>query len=71
MPVVPVVADFLAVAADGQEALKLFDMLQRGFEVGDASGPMGSAMMSKMSRESYHRMNRKRGRRTEPDQDGR
>ena len=28
----------------------------------DESGPMGSAVMSKLSRESYHRSNRKRGR---------
>ncbi len=31
------------------------------------TGPVGSAMMSKMSRESFHRMNRKRGRRVESD----
>lgn len=34
---------------------------------GHAAGPVGSAMMSKMSRESFHRMNRKRGRRVESD----
>lgn len=34
---------------------------------GHTAGPMGSAMMSKMSRESFHRMNRKRGRRVESD----
>lgn len=31
--------------------------------LGEVSGPAGAPMMSKLSRDSYHRMNRKRGRR--------
>lgn len=47
------------------------DDVARMEHLGDVSGPMSAPMMSKMSRDSYHRMNRKRGRRTEPDQDSR
>ena len=46
------------------------DDVARMEQLGHDSGPMGAPMMSKMSRDSYHRMNRKRGRRIEPDQDG-
>lgn len=38
------------------------DDVARMEHLGDMSGPMGAAMMSKMSRDSYHQMNRKRGR---------
>ena len=37
--------------------------------LGHETGPAGATLMSKMSRESYHLMNRKRGRRFEPQQD--
>lgn len=37
--------------------------------LGEETGPTGTALMSKISRESYHRMNRKRGRRIQPEQD--
>ncbi|RYC05668.1 vWA domain-containing protein [Nocardioides zhouii] len=47
------------------------DDVARMEQLGHDSGPMGAPMMSKMSRDSYHRMNRKRGRRTHPEQDGR
>ena len=47
------------------------DEVSRMERIGLDSGPMGAPMMSKMSRDSYHRMNRKRGRRVDPDQDGR
>ena len=47
------------------------DDVARMEQLGHDSGPMGAPMMSKMSRDSYHRMNRKRGRRTDPEQDGR
>jgi len=47
------------------------DDVARMEHLGDVGGPTSSAMMSKMSRDSYHRMNRKRGRRTELDQDSR
>jgi Ca-activated chloride channel family protein len=33
------------------------------------AGPLGAPMLSKMSRESFHRMNRKRGRRFGPDEE--
>ncbi len=36
--------------------------------LGDTTGPLAAPMMSKMSRESYHRSNRKRGRRMETDE---
>ncbi|WP_457188647.1 vWA domain-containing protein [Nocardioides sp. P5_E3] len=47
------------------------DEVSRMERIGLDSGPTGAPMMSKMSRDSYHRMNRKRGRRVDPDQDGR
>lgn len=47
------------------------DDVARMEQLGHDSGHMGAPMMSKMSRDSYHRMNRKRGRRIDPDQDGR
>ena len=46
------------------------DDVARMEQLGHDSGPMGAPMMSKMSRDSYHRMNRKRGRRIGPDKDG-
>ena len=46
------------------------DDVARMERLGDVSGPMGAPMMSKMSRDSYHQMNRKRGR-TRRDPDGR
>lgn len=47
------------------------DEVSRMERIGLDSGPTGAPMMSKMSRDSYHRMNRKRGRRVDPDQDRR
>lgn len=43
------------------------DDVDRMTRFGDVSGPMSAPLMSKMSRDSYHRMNRKRGRRIDPD----
>jgi Ca-activated chloride channel family protein len=50
--------------------LELDDVV-RMERLGDVSGPSGAPMMSKISRDSYHQMNRKRGRRTRPDGGGR
>ena len=47
------------------------DDVSRMEQLGDMSGPTGAPMMSKMSRDSYHQMNRKRGRRIDPDRDSR
>lgn len=45
------------------------DEVSRMEQLGLDTGPMSAPMMSKMSRDSYHRMNRKRGRRVERDAD--
>ena len=44
------------------------DEVSRMEEYGSATGAVGSAYMSKLSRESYHRGNRKRGRTMRPEQ---
>jgi Ca-activated chloride channel family protein len=63
----------LEVAPEGlkPEIRVELDEVSRMERIGLDSGPMGAPMMSKMSRDSYHRMNRKRGRSVDPDQDGR
>ena len=43
------------------------DDVARMERLADVSGPSGAPMMSKISRDSYHQMNRKRGRRPRPD----
>lgn len=43
------------------------DDVTRLEHLADESGPAGSTVMSKITRESYHRMNRKRGRRSGPE----
>lgn len=61
----------LGVAPEGlkPEIQVELDDVARMEQLGHDSGPMGAPMMSKMSRDSYHRMNRKRGRRIDPDKD--
>jgi Ca-activated chloride channel family protein len=62
----------LQVAPEGlkPEIQVELDDVARMQQLGHDVGPMGAPMMSKMSRDSYHRMNRKRGRR-DPGQHGR